>query len=141
MTVNTSTPAENCFEITTDVVLTDFAGETYTLTGSNEQVSVQSIIIYESLESPYLIAEMVIVDNGINLIGTIPITGMEKITFGIKTPYFTDTEYKYEFRISAVRNRTAGGKIQGYTFDLISYEGLQNEALRIAKSYSDYGQK
>ena len=141
MTVNTSTPKENYFEITTDVVLTDFAGKTYTLTGSNEQVSVQSIIIYESLESPYLIAEMVIVDNGINLIGTIPITGMEKITFGIKTPYFTDTEYKYEFRISAVRNRTAGGKIQGYTFDLISYEGLQNEALRIAKSYSDYGQK
>ena len=141
MSTNTSTPRENLFQITTDVVLTDFGGKTYTLTGKNEEVSVQNIIIYESLESPYLMAEMSIVDNGVNLIGTVPITGMEKITFGIKTPYFTDKEYKYEFRISAVRNRTAGGKMQSYIFDLISYEGLQNEALRVGKSYSDYGHK
>lgn len=133
-------PRENLFEITTDVVLTDFGGKKYNLTGSNAEVAVTSIIIYESLESPYLIGEMTIVDSGVNLIGLIPITGMEKITFGIKTPYFSNTEYKYDFRISAVRNRTAGGKVQGYTFDLISYEGLQNEALRIAKTWSDYGQ-
>jgi hypothetical protein len=140
MASTTNTSRENLFEITSDVVLTDFTGKTYTLTGQNEEVSVQSIIIYESLESPYLVGEMAIVDNGINLIGTVPIHGMEKITFGIKTPYFSNTEYKFDFRISAVRNRTAGGKIQSYIIDLISYEGLQNEALRVAKTWQDYGQ-
>ena len=77
---------ENIFEITTDVVLTDFNGKKYSF---KEDVSIQDIVIYESLECPYLIASMTIVDNGVNLIGTIPITGMEKITFGIKTPYYS----------------------------------------------------
>lgn len=128
---------ENIFEITTDVVLTDFNGKKYSF---KEDVSIQDIVIYESLECPYLIASMTIVDNGVNLIGTIPITGMEKITFGIKTPYYSEEEYKYEFRVSAIRNRTSSGKIQIYVIDLISYEGLQNEALRIAKTWADYGQ-
>jgi hypothetical protein len=136
---NSSKVKENAFEITTDVVLVGADGKDYVLSGANETVSLQSIIIYESLESPYLIGEMVVVDNGINLIGTLPIFGTEKITMGLKTPYYGDTEYKYVFHISAVRNRTAGGKLQGYTFDLISYEGLQNEALRIAKTYADFG--
>lgn len=128
---------ENIFEITTDVVLTDFNGKKYSF---KEDVSIQDIVIYESLECPYLIASMTVVDNGVNLIGTIPITGMEKITFGIKTPYYSEEEYKYEFRVSAIRNRTSSGKIQIYVIDLISYEGLQNEALRVAKTWADYGQ-
>lgn len=134
-----NTPRVDSFEVSTDIILTDVSGKEYTLTGSKAEILISSIIIYESLESPYLIAEMSIIDNGVNMIGGIPLQGTEKITFGLKTPYFSNTEYKYEFRISAIRNRQATGKIQQYTLDLISFEGLQNEALRVAKTFNKYG--
>ena len=135
------TPRVDSFEIGTDIVLTDISGKEYTLTGSKAEVLISSLILYESLESPYLIGEMTIIDNGVNMVGNIPIQGTEKITFGLKTPYFSDKEFKYEFRISAIRNRQATGKIQQYTLDLISFEGLQNEALRVAKTFDKYGQE
>ena len=138
MATNNTTPRVDLFEIATDIVLTDFSGKEYTLTGSKAEVQVASLIVYESLDTPYMLAEMSIIDSGVNMIGNIPIQGTEKVTFGLKTPYFSDKEYKYEFRISAVRNRQAGGKIQTYTLDLISFEGLQNEALRIAKTWDKY---
>ena len=131
-------PRVDIFEVTTDVVLTDFSGKKYTLTGSKAEVQVASLIVYESLDSPYLVAELSLIDNGVNMIGNIPIQGTEKVTFGLKTPYFSDVEYKYEFRVSAIRNRQAGGKIQTYTLDLISFEGLQNESLRVAKTFDKY---
>lgn len=132
-------PRVDSFEVSTDIVLTDFKGKNYTLTGEKAEVLVSSLVVYESLESPYLIAEMSIIDNGVNMVGNIPIQGTEKVTFGLKTPYFSDKEYKYEFRVSAIRNRQATGKIQTYTLDLISFEGLQNEALRVAKTFDKYG--
>lgn len=141
MTANNTTPRVDVFEIVTDVLLTDFSGKEYYLTGKNANVQVMSLVMYESLESPYLLGEIAITDSGVNLIATVPITGMEKITFGIKTPYFSDSEYKYTMYVSSVRNRVGAGKVQTYTLDLISYEGLQNEGIRIGKSYADYGNK
>jgi hypothetical protein len=137
MSSNNQYPS-NYFIVSTDIVLTDFNGKLYPLTGANANAQVLGLKIYESLESPYLMAELFILDNAINLIGRVPITGAEKITFGVKTPYFSDKEYKYEFRISAVRNRSGLAKHQKYVLDLISYEGLQNEGLRVGKPYADY---
>lgn len=141
MAGNNTKPRVDTFEIVTDILLTDFSGKEYHLTGSKANVQVMSLVIYESLESPYIMGEMAITDSGVNLIATVPITGLEKITFGVKTPYFSDTEYKYTMYVSAVRNRVGAGKIQTYTLDLISYEGLQNEGIRIGKMYADYGHK
>lgn len=130
----------NLFDLTTDIVLTDYSGKTYPLSGDQSNAQALSLKIYESLDLPYLQAELSLADNGVNLIGRVPIQGMEKVTFGIKTPYFSDTEYKYEFRVAAIRDRSGIGRLQTYTLDLISYEGLQNEGLRVGKMYADYGQ-
>lgn len=127
------------FQITTDIILTDFSGNTYSFSGKNPLVSVLNITIFESIEFPYMQAELNVVDIGFNLISQIPITGMEKITFGIKTPYFSDQEYKFDFRIYGVSNRTAYNKLHKYTLNLISFEGLQNEMLRIGKVMEGYG--
>ena len=129
------------FEIATDILLTDFSGKEYYLTGSKANVQVMGLMLYESLETPYLLGELIVTDSGVNLIGTVPITGMEKVTFSIKTPYFSDEKYNYTMYVSAVRNRIGAGKVQTYTLDLISYEGLQNEGIRIGKVYADYGHK
>ena len=135
----TNVSRSNEFQLSTNIVLTDSAGKTYDLTGENANVQVLALKIYESLELPYLQAELSISDSGVNLIGRIPIYGMEKVTFGVKTPYFSDTEYKYEFRVAAVKDRNGLSKLQTYTLDLISFEGLQNEGLRVGKMYADYG--
>jgi hypothetical protein len=127
------------FQITTDIILTDFSGNTHSFSGKNSKVSVLNITIFESIEFPYMQAELNVVDIGFNLISEIPITGMEKITFGIKTPYFSDQEYKFDFRIYSVSNRTAYNKMHQYTLNLISFEGLQNEMLRIGKVMQGYG--
>lgn len=134
-------PRTDIFEIVTDILMVDYGGKEYYLTGKNANVQVMSLVLYESLETPYMMGEIAITDSGVNLIGLVPITGMEKITFGVKTPYFSDVEYKYEMYVSSVRNRVGSGRVQTYVLDLISYEGLQNEAIRIGKIYSDYGNK
>lgn len=127
--------------LSTDIVLTDRKGKNYILASKNgnKDVEVMYLKIFESIESPCMMAEMNITDSGVNLIGTIPIQGMEKITFGLKTPYFSTKEYKYTFYISAVRSRFAKGKIQNYVLDLISYEGLKNESIRIGKTLTGTG--
>lgn len=141
MASNENASRPDVFEIATDILLTDFSGKEYYLTGSKANVQVMSLLLYESLDSPYLIGELNVTDSGVNLIGTVPITGMEKITFSIKTPYFSTEKYTYTMYVSAVRNRAASGRVQTYTLDLISYEGLQNEGIRIGKVYADYGHK
>jgi hypothetical protein len=124
------------YTLTTDMVLTDSAGKNYILASPKDDIKdieVMYLNIFESIETPYLLAELNVTDIALNLIGTIPLQGMERITFGIKTPYFSDKEYKYDFRVYAIRNRYADKKIQNYTLDLISYEGLRNEATRVGK--------
>lgn len=141
MTSNKNAARPDVFEIDTDILLTDFSGKEYYLTGTKANVQVMSLILYESLETPYLLGNLTVTDSGVNLIGTVPISGMEKVTFSIKTPYFSENKYSYTMYVSAVRNRVGSGRVQTYTLDLISYEGLQNEGLRIGKMYADYGNK
>lgn len=130
------------YYLTTDMVLTTIDGKKYILASpqSNvKDVEVMYINIFESIDRPYLLAELNITDVALNLIGEIPLQGMERITFGIQTPYFSDKEYQYDFRVYAIRNRYADRKIQNYTLDLISYEGLRNEATRVGKVLTGYG--
>lgn len=135
-------PNFNKYQLASDIVLTDNSGKTYTLASSNNKtkdVEIMYIKIYESIDNPYLLAEMNITDIALNMIGSIPLQGMERITFSLKTPYFSDEEYKYDFRIYAVRNRFVNNKIQNYILDLITYEGLANEATRVGSVQSGTG--
>jgi hypothetical protein len=130
--------------LTTDMVLTTFDGKKYILASPKSEVKdieVMYINIYESIERPYLLAELNVTDIALNLIGTIPLQGMERITFGFKTPHFSDQEYFYDFRIYAIRDRYADQRAQNYTIDLISYEGLKNEATRVGKTLTGTGDK
>jgi hypothetical protein len=140
---NTSTTF-NKYQLASDIVLTTNDGKEYVLASPSnvrKDVEVMFIKIYESIDSPYLLAEMNITDIAINLVGSIPLQGMEKITFGMKTPYFSDETYNYDFRIYAIRNRYVNNKIQNYTLDLISYEGLRNEATRVGSTLIGTGDK
>jgi hypothetical protein len=137
-------PYLNKYSLSSDVVLTANDGKKYTLASvdaSKKDVEIMYMTIYESIDTPYLLAEMNITDVALNLVGSIPLQGMEKITFGIKTPYYSDKEYKYEFRIYSIRNRFVNNKIQNYTLDLISYEGLRNEATRVGGVLMGTGDK
>jgi len=130
--------------LTTDMVLTTSDGKQYILASPKSNVKdieVMYINIYESIEKPYILAELNVTDVALNLIGTIPLQGMEKITFGFKTPHFSDKEYLYDFRIYAIRDRYADQRAQNYTIDLISYEGLKNEATRVGKTLIGTGDK
>ena len=134
----------NKYTLSSDVILTTNSGKEYILASANsttKDVEIMSIKIYESIDSPYLLGEMNVTDIALNLVGTIPLQGMEKITFGLKTEHFSDKEFKYEFRVYAIRNRFAANKIQNYTLDLISYEGLKNEGIRVGAVLQGTGDK
>lgn len=142
--MSNTNPSFNKYQLAADVILTTSTGKTYTLASSNNKVKdveIMAIKIYESIDSPYLLAEMNITDVALNLVGTIPLQGTEKITFGLKTPYFSDEVYSYDFRIYAIRNRFVNNRIQNYTLDLISYEGLKNEAIRVGSTLTGTGDK
>lgn len=139
-----NSPNFNKYTLTSDIVLTTNSGKEYVLAssdGKTKDVEVMSLKIYESIDSPYLLAEMNVTDVALNLVGSIPLQGMERITFGLKTEHFSDKEYKYDFRIYAIRNRYSSNKIQNYTLDLISYEGLKNESIRVGSVLEGTGDK
>ena len=130
--------------LSSDIILTTNSGKSYTLASSNtsvKDVEVMYLHIYESIDTPYLLGEINITDVALNLVGTIPLQGMERITFGLKTPSQSDKEYKYDLRVYAIRNRFVTNKIQNYTLDLISYEGLRNEGVRVGKVLQGTGDK
>jgi hypothetical protein len=134
----------NKYQLASDIVLTTFDGKKYTLaspSNKTKDVEIMSIKIFESIDTPYLLAEMNVTDVALNLVGSIPLQGMETITFSMKTPYFSEEVYNYEFRIYAIRNRYVSNKIQNYTLDLITYEGLANEATRVGSTMTGTGDK
>lgn len=97
--------------------------------------------IYESILSPYMTASLVVADSGANIIGNLPIQGMEKIVIRLSSSVDKDNKFDYDFRVYSIQNRVTNGKMQLYDLKLITYEGLQNEALRVGKKLEGYGHK
>lgn len=116
------------------VVLIDTRGSTHYLTGSNPEAQLQSIKIIESIELNTIAAELQVIDTGINMIGSIPIVGTEKVIIEIQAPNVSEKIYKYEFVIYGIRNRIVSQNVQMYVLDLFSVEALRNETIRISKA-------
>ena len=88
--------------------------------------------IYESINNPYILGEIVIEDTTINLLANLPIQGRERIIIKTSTPTFNDTVYEYDLSVSAIDARVISGRQQVYKLNLMSYEGMVNEGVRIA---------
>ena len=88
--------------------------------------------IYESINNPYILGEIVIEDTTINLLANLPIQGRERIIIKTTTPTFNDTVYEYDLSVSAIDTRIISGRQQVYKLNLMSYEGMVNEGVRIA---------
>ena len=91
---------------------------------------VSKINYVESIFMPFVSATMVVVDSGVNLLQTLPIQGMEKVTFSVKTN-MREEAFEYNFRIWKVANRYAQQNKQVYTLALVSEEAILNECKRV----------
>ena len=83
----------------------------------------------EDIMSPAFEGRMVIVDNALSLISSMPIQGNEKVTVEVEDT-FGET-YTYTYRVWTVTNRVAAERKQVYTLGLISDEGLINEGIKL----------
>lgn len=83
----------------------------------------------EDIMSPAFEGRMVVVDNALSLISTMPIQGNEKVTVEVEDVF--DNTYTYNYRVWTVTNRNAADRKQVYTLGLISDEGLINEGIQL----------
>lgn len=121
--------AENARQFTAQsILLTTIDEKTYDIT-----LIVLEFSIFESINNPYILGEIIIEDTTVNLLANLPIQGRELITFNIKTETFSNTVYSYKLNVSGIEARATVGRQQVYKLSLISYEGLTNEAIRIGK--------
>jgi hypothetical protein len=104
--------------------------------GTDKAIDITNMVIrfdyFENINYPTISGTLGLVDNGSNLIASLPIQGFEKIKLELKTG--EDKEYTYEFRVYKVQNRFAGDRFQTYTLGLISLEAMLNEGVRVAKT-------
>ena len=86
----------------------------------------------EDIMSPAFEGRMVIVDNALSLISSMPIQGNEKVTVEVEDTF--DQTYTYTYRVWTVANRQNADRKQVYTLGLISEEGLLNERMKVAQA-------
>lgn len=113
------------------IKITSLSGNVYTITDM-----VMEFYITESINSPYLQGRIIIADNEQNMIGNMPVQGRERISIGVKTHAISGKVYNFDMTVYAIGGRSTNGKIQIYTLELISYEALVNEGIRIGKVLS-----
>lgn len=109
--------------------LADVNGKEYDIT----KVCV-GFFYYEDIFSPFITGVLNIIDSGMNLIGTLPIQGGEKVTVKIKDVKGKDQTY--ELHVFKIYNRQFTKNTQTYNLALISKEGLYNEGVRITEKLS-----
>lgn len=120
--------ADNARQFTVEsITLAPIQGKTLDITQLVLEFS-----IYESINNPYILGEIIIEDTTANLLANLPIQGRELITLSLKTETFSDTVYKYELNVSGIDVRIISGRQQVYKLNLISYAGLVNEGIRIS---------
>tara|TARA_B100000945_G_scaffold70287_1_gene53464 strand:+ start:1101 stop:2417 length:1317 start_codon:yes stop_codon:yes gene_type:complete len=83
----------------------------------------------EDIMSPAFEGRMVIVDNALSLISSMPIQGNEKVTIEVEDTF--EQTYTYTYRVWTVTNRVSADRKQIYTLGLISDEGLINEGIKM----------
>lgn len=110
------------------ITITSLSGNTYNITDM-----VVEFYLTESINSPYIQGRIIIADNEQNMIGNMPVQGRETVNIKVKTNATSSKVYNFEMTVYAIGGRSTNGKIQVYTLELITYEGLQNEGIRIGK--------
>lgn len=115
------------------VSIIDTKGKEHMLTGNNPEAQILGIKIYENIESYTMMAELMLFDTAINLIGSAPIVGTETVNIELEAPNISNTVYKWKFVVYGIRNRVVSTNKQLYVLDLFSEEALKNETLRIGK--------
>lgn len=109
--------------------LSDVNGKEYDIT----KICI-AFFYYEDIFSPFVTAVINVMDSGMNLIGTLPIQGGEKVTVKIKD--VRNETYDYELYVFKIYNRQFTKNTQKYNLALISKEGLYNEGVRITEKLS-----
>lgn len=116
------------------VEIVDKTGKKHLLTGNNPEAQLINIKIVESIEYSTMIAELTVMDTGVNMISSIPIVGLEKVNMTLSVPEISETDYTYEFQIYAIRNRVVSDRSQVYVLDCVSPEAIANESVRIGST-------
>ena len=88
----------------------------------------------EDIFSPSYEAKMVMSDNALSLMSSMPIQGNEKVVVEVEDAF--KNRYQYHYRVWTVFNRIAEERTQAYTLGLISDEGLNNEGVRLSMTQS-----
>ncbi len=86
---------------------------------------------HEDIFWPSYGATLVLLDNGENLISSMPIQGGEKVVIEVEDVH--KELYSWTFRVHHISNRITRDRRQTYTLCLISSEGLLNESVCITK--------
>ena len=105
------------------VTLTSVTGKEYIIT---DLVGIFSY--YEDIFTPFVSANMSVIDSGMNLIGTLPIQGGEKVNVSFTN--IKEEEVEYELKVWRVYNRSFDRKVQTYNLALLSPEAIENETAR-----------
>ena len=90
---------------------------------------IAAFTVYESVESPFMAAQLTISDSK-NFINDYPIQGGETIDMELKTT-FSDLPIEYSFVVSKIGVRIIKNKTQVYDLILCSPEALVNEVIRV----------
>ena len=107
------------------VVITSVDGTQFVMTAT-----VGAFSYYEDIFTPFVSANMVVVDSGQNLIGNLPIQGGERVIFTLDNVKGEVVEY--ELYVYKVYNRVVDKNRQMYNLALLSKEAMTNEA-RVTK--------
>jgi hypothetical protein len=110
------------------VTLTSVDGRNYDITSLVGMFS-----YYEDIYTPFISANMIVIDSGQNLIGNLPIQGGEKILFELDNVQGEPVEYNLS--VWKIFNRKFEKKMQYYNLALLSEEALNNEAARVVEKY------
>lgn len=84
----------------------------------------------EDIMSPSYEAKLVLQDNALSLMSSMPIQGNEKVVIEVEDAF--KNRYQYYYRVWTVSNRITAERAQAYTLGLISAEGLDNEGVRLS---------
>lgn len=110
------------------VTLTSVDGNQYDITKL-----VGALSYFEDIYTPFVSANMFIIDSGQNLIGTLPIQGGEKVT--IRLENVKKEMVEYELSVWKIFNRKIEKNMQYYNLALLSEEAMNNESARIVEKY------
>lgn len=122
--------ASSVYEFPGDLSISDIVIKATNGTEMNISPQVVEVNIFENLFVNSLTAKLVVVD-AIGLIGNLPITGFESVTFTLNNP---DTKSKtIDFFVYKVEPRTASDV---YVLNLISYEAILDQTTSFSSSFS-----